>query len=323
MSSDKVLADGLAAGNVNILDGAIGTEMQAMGVPMNSVAWAAMGLETHPYTVRRMHERYIEAGADIITTNTYSSARHNLEPLGLADKTTELNLRAVALAHEARERAAKGRPVWIAGAVSNFGLLTGGEDRHALHRFSSCRSALTTEQSKVYLEDQAAILAESGVDFLIVESTGSQEHRKWILEACRKTGLSVWTGFRCRLDQGDPIVRIGYASATPFEEGLAEVAKIGTEAVAIFHSLIDHTGPAIAVAKRHWKGPLVVYPEAERQDYTAVYRDHSVENKVSPAEYAKIARGWVDEGVQMVGCCCGIGVEYIRPLREALPRRVS
>ena len=95
---------------VIILDGAIGTQLQAMDVPMNSYAWAATALHTSPYTVKRMHENYIDAGVDVITVNTYSSARHNLEPLGLGDLTAELNLRAVMLAQEARDRRAK----WIA-----------------------------------------------------------------------------------------------------------------------------------------------------------------------------------------------------------------
>ena len=60
---------------VILLDGAVGTQLQAMHVPMNNHAWAAAALYTHPFTVRRMHENYIAAGVDVITTNTYASAR--------------------------------------------------------------------------------------------------------------------------------------------------------------------------------------------------------------------------------------------------------
>jgi methionine synthase I (cobalamin-dependent) len=78
---------------------------------------------SHPYTVRKMHEDYIKAGADIITANTCSAAAHNYESAGLTEHVYELNLRAVVLAQEARERVAD-RPVYIAGAVSNFGAWT-------------------------------------------------------------------------------------------------------------------------------------------------------------------------------------------------------
>ena len=127
MSGYESLAKKFADKEVVILDGAVGTQLQAMGVPMNTFAWAAEALHSHPFTVRRMHEDYIRAGCDVITVNTYASARHNLEPLGQADLTRELNLRAVMLADDARERAGKDRPVWIAGSVSNFGLAVGAE----------------------------------------------------------------------------------------------------------------------------------------------------------------------------------------------------
>src|SRR5713101_5779991 len=116
------LQDRIDRGDVIILDGAVGTGLQNLGVPMHGIAWAAAGLQTHPFTTRRLHEIYINAGVDIITTNTYAAARHNLEPLGLGDLTAELNIRAVTLAQEARERAGGDRPIYIAGSVSNFGL---------------------------------------------------------------------------------------------------------------------------------------------------------------------------------------------------------
>jgi len=92
MSDYKTLEGRLAGKEVVILDGAVGTQLQKMGVPMSSLAWAATALQTHPYTVRLMHENYIRAGVDIITVNSYSAARHNLVPLGLGDMTRELNL---------------------------------------------------------------------------------------------------------------------------------------------------------------------------------------------------------------------------------------
>ncbi len=113
----------LERGEVIRLDGAVGTQLQAMGVPMDPYCWAAIANYSHPYTVRKMHEDYIKAGVDVITTNTYSAARHNYEAVGLTDQVIELNLRAVALAQEARDRVAD-RPVYIAGSISNFGAWT-------------------------------------------------------------------------------------------------------------------------------------------------------------------------------------------------------
>ena len=321
MARYQELQDRLDRGDVVVLDGAIGTQLQAMGVPMNLTDWAATGLHTHPYTVRHMHESYIKAGADIITTNTYASARHNLEPMGLGDLTTELNIRAVTLAQEARDRAAGDRPVYIAGSVSNFGLTTGSEPSQA--RPLQHRSAITVEQVKKNLREQAEILVEAGVDFLLVESTGSLEHRKWVSEACSIPGVPKWVGFKVHVDDQDPTVRVGYSSDVPLTRAMDEVLALGGSVVNIFHSNVADTAAALPIVLDKWSGPIGVYPEAARTDYVATYRDPTVVNNVSPAEFLALAQKWVDQGVQIIGGCCGIELEYIRGLREKLPRRIS
>ena len=320
MAQYQDLQDRLDRGDVIILDGAIGTQLQAMGVPMNVTDWAAAGLHTHPYTVRHMHESYIRAGVDVITTNTYASARHNLEPMGLGDLTTELNIRAVVLAQEARERASRGRPVYIAGSVSNFGLTTGSEPSRA--PTLRHRSAITVEQAKSNLREQAEILAEAGVDFLLVESTGSLEHRQWVSEACSMPGLPKWVGFKVHVAKGDPTVRVGYSSDVPLSRALDEVLPLGGSVVNIFHSNVDDTAAALPIVLDKWSGPIGIYPEAARTDYVATYRDPTVRNNVSPEEFATLAQKWIEQGVQIIGGCCGIELEYIRNLREKLPNRI-
>jgi S-methylmethionine-dependent homocysteine/selenocysteine methylase len=322
VSDARQLEARLGRGEVIILDGGVGTQLQQMGVPMDDTAWAATALETHPFTVRRQHELYVSAGADVITTNTYSSARHNLEPLGLGDRTGELNLRAVALAQEARDRAARERPVLVAGSVSSFGLVTGGEPRQALHRYAMRRSAITAEQAQANLFEQAALLAEAGVDLLLAESTSGPLLRRWVLEACLATGLPVWVGFKCRVDPDDPTVKVGYSTDAPLAPHVDEMMALGGAVVAVFHSGVADTAAAIPRVRERWPGPIAVYPEAERTDYTAVSYDATEPSRLSPAEFLAEARRWVSEGVQIVGGCCGVGVEYIRPLRAELPTHV-
>ena len=314
MSEYANLERRLAEREVIVLDGAVGTRLQTMGVPMSGFAWAAVALESHPFTVRRMHEQYIAAGVDIITTNSYASARHNLEPLGLGDRTVELNLRAVMLARDARDTMAKDRPVLIAGSVSNFGLRVACEGNYERRR-----SETSEAQAQANLREQAAVLAEAGVDFLLAESTGGNTHRKWVVEACAATGLPVWAGFMVRFDEGEEVPRLGYSSPQTIEEGFDEVIALGGSVVSIFHSPIAATDAALEVVRDKWRGPICVYPEAERVDYTATYRDDIVATPVTPDEYVAWATGCVAAGVQVVGGCCGIEIEHIRPLRDALP----
>lgn len=317
MSDYAALEKRLADREVILLDGAIGTQLQSMGVPMADFAWAALALHGHPYTVRRMHEMYIAAGVDIITTNTYASARHNLEPLGMVDQVAELNLRAVMLAQDARDKAAKDRPVLIAGSVSNFGLKTGQEAGTGSWSMARRRTETSENQAKANLRQQAEILAEAGVDFLIAESTGGNNHRKWVVEACVATGLPVWDGFKCRLDDG--ICKVGYSSDQTFEDGFDEVVALGGSVAAVFHSSIDATDAALDIVRDKWAGPIAVYPEAERRDYVSVHRDERAETPVGLDDFVAWAQTCVAGGVQIIGGCCGIEIDHIRPLRDALP----
>ena len=322
MSSYADLRARLEARDIIVLDGAIGTQLQHMEVPLSRDAWAAIALETHPFTVRRLHELYIEAGVDVITTNTYSSARHNLLPLGLGDKVHELNLRAVMLAQDARDRAAKERPVWIGGSVSNYGLMAGAELGWADNQYFRDRVETSENQARANLREQAEILAESGVDFLIAEPTGSTVQRRWVFEACVATGLPVWSGFKCRRDAVDGSLKVGYRSDEAFDAEFAALAALGGELVTVFHSPVDATDDALAVVKAQWDGPIGVYPEAERPDYVETHRDDSIETKLTPDEFVARARQWIAAGVQVIGGCCGVELEYIRPLRDALPERL-
>ena len=156
----------ISIGETLLLDGAIGTQLQRLNVPMDNTAWAAKALVTHPSTVLQMHRMYIDQSVDIITTNTYSSARHNLEPLGLGDQVAELNIRAVHLAMEARDRFAQG-PLAVAGSISSFGLTISGESERALHRHARGRTEITERQAIANLNEQAKLLEETGVDFTV------------------------------------------------------------------------------------------------------------------------------------------------------------
>jgi S-methylmethionine-dependent homocysteine/selenocysteine methylase len=322
MANGTELEQRIGKGEVIILDGAVGTQLQRRHVPMNHIAWAGAALETHPYTVQRMHEDYVKAGVDIITTNTFSSARHNLEPIALGDHTYELNLRAVVLAQQAVDRCARDRPVYIAGAVSCFGLKVGDESDVSGASFFGHRTEISVAQAKTNLREQAEILVEAGVDLLLVEVTGGSEHRRWAVEACAELGVPMWVGMRCRQDPGDAILRLGYCSSTPLEEEIREIMALGGSAIAIFHSTLEATAASIPVVKENWPGPIALYPEADRQDYIQTHRDHSESTRISPHDFVDQAKEWVAQGAQIIGGCCGVELEHIAPLRESLPARI-
>lgn len=310
----------IAEGESLLLDGAIGTQLQRLGAAMDNIAWAATALETHVDLVLKMHARYVQGGADIITTNTFSSARHNLEPIGLGDKTIELNRRAVDLALQARQQFAPDKAIAVAGSLSHFGILVGGEPGLALHRHAEpdSQSEFSQAQARRNIREQAECLVEAGVDLLLLESTGNMTQRQWLLQETDHLDVPRWLGYRCRLDDDDDTPRVGYGSQTSFAEGLEVLSQHRIDGVAIFHSLVADTSASLPILRQHWDGIIAAYPEAGRSDYTASLRDDSEASNIMPRELPAIFNAWIEAGVQVVGGCCGIDVEYYTDLKSQL-----
>ena len=313
----EALMTRIAHGETLLLDGAIGTELQRLGVPMDNTAWAATALATHPQTVLQMHRQYLEAGCDIITTNTFSAARHNLDPIDLGARTLELNRLAVELAQQARAQCAA-RPVAIAGSLSQFGILVDGEPGLALHRHAVPGSQVEfgRAQARYNIREQAECLVEAGVDLLLLESTGNMIQRRWLLEETDHLDIPRWLGYRVRLD-GDA-VRVGYGSQELFATSLSILQEHDIDGVAIFHSLVADTSAGLAELRQHWPGLIAAYPEAGRSDYTASSRDDSEASSISPAELVEVFNEWIASGVAVVGGCCGIDAEYYADLEQQL-----
>ena len=347
MANYEKLKNRMDNGEVIILDGAIGTELQSMGVPMHPASWCGPGNYTHGATVRQMHERYIRAGADIITTNTFNTLRPALEASGYGDMVREMNVRAVDAALEARDRAAGDRSVFIAGSIScrmpirdqRTGALTGGTGY-------GYGASLSTDELRVYTDEQAEILAESGVDFFLIENMwADNESRVVASEAAKATGLPVWVAFTASMapDEQTVMMSMGderrYSGAVRMPmwtsswrtidqdmtlvDGIGEIALMKPDVVGVFHARIDVTTAAIQAILDQWTGPIVAYPDAGREDYLETWRDSGVANQESAEELTREAAGWVGMGAQVIGTCCGFGVDYIRALRGALPDRIS
>ncbi len=341
MPDYKDLKARLNSGDTIIHDAAVSTELQSMGVPMDFVAWSGPTNYTHPSSVIQMHERHIRAGSDIITTNTWSTLRPTLERAGYGDFVREINVRAVHLAQKARERAFGGRDVWIAGSLSSH--ISGRDPRTGEIGFGAFSSTpqLSADELRKYYAEVTGIMAEAGVDFFIVEAMGRDNEARMIqAEAAKQTGLPVWIGFNAYIDPNGTVMAGGQQNPTDIAEGiqykgsrtmkdltLAEAVReatyIGPDVISIFHTRIPTATKAVEVVLENWKGPVMVYPDAGRRSTSlAKWYDHSADNEESIEDYINAAQGWIDKGVQIVGACCGFGVDYIKPLRQIIPKKV-
>jgi homocysteine S-methyltransferase len=308
-----------------------------MGVPMDPVAWCGPANYTHPSSVVQVHERHIRAGADIITTNTWSTVRPTLERAGYGAMVREINARAVHLAQEARDRAAGDRPVYIAGSISSN--ITGRDPRTGEIGFGAYFDSprVPADELEDYYREMTGILAEAGVDFFLVEPMGRDNEARVIeAQAAKDTGLPVWVGFDAHVSSDDNVIlggpqrRSGSEGAVPagarpinenmtLAEAIAEVKPVGPDVMAVFHSRIKNMNASLRVMLDVWTGPVMAYPDSGR----AGAGNRTVVNEESTSEFTDAAKEWADMGVQVVGACCGFGSEYVEPLRQALPGKIA
>ena len=277
---------------------------------MNSDVWSGIAHKGHPEIVRQVHEDYIGAGAQVITANTYSTARHVLESLDLGDEVRSINTEAVRLAQAARDIASKGE-TWIAGSMSSMA------------PFSSQQEVAAGEKVADNYQELAEILAEAGVDLIIAEMMRDAENARMVIEAALSTGLPVWIGYSAMMaDDGKSVMSWRWKSSLltgDFGELVETLAPLGGEAAGIMHSQVRDTGPALEIIERYWSGPKLAYAETGRLEKP----DWSFKEICKPDEYVEEVESWISSyGVQIVGGCCGTGPEHIRVLKERLPRHL-
>jgi methionine synthase I (cobalamin-dependent) len=300
----------LAESGIIVLDGGVGSEIQRRGVALDPCAWSGFSHWHHPELVLAIHKDYIRAGAEVITTNTFSSAKHILEDVGLGEDFERINRRAVDLAKQARDEVAS-REVWIAGSLSTIPPL----DRPAT-------VPAGPEVGDNYRR-QARILADAGADLLIAEMLLDSESAVILVDACLATGLPVWAGFSASIAADRTSVHAFRAPGKytamrdqPFEGLLRNVLREDVDVAGVMHTKLPVMAPALSVLARMWSGPKMAYGETGRAGASEWF----FEDIVAPEVYVEHARTWIgDFGVQVVGGCCGTGPEHI----EALSRIVS
>jgi S-methylmethionine-dependent homocysteine/selenocysteine methylase len=300
----------LERNEVVVLDGAMGAELVRRGV-----RWRGHGMRSDAAAVRSLHEEYLGAGADVIRTNTFQLNRRtylnvfrspehmrHIGAPGLETRAAELTRMAAVLAREARERSRREEAV-IAGVMSPLE-----------HCFRPDLSS-GDERARGEHAEVAGLLADGGVDLLLVESMNTVGEARAAAEAARATGLPVWVGFVVGAD-GELL------GGEPLAEGLAAAQAAGAEAVLVSHAPPDDVARALEALATRSTLPFGAYamagafdPPSWKFDY---FPQFSGTEAWSPERYAAAARGWRAAGARIVGGCGGTGPEHVRALKAEL-----
>ena len=294
------------AGAPVILDGGTGTELEARGAPMYDGAWCAMATRLAPEILVDVHRSYIQAGARVIMTNTFSSNRNMLEPAGIGEHFEQLIDDSVSLAKRAREEEDGAKHVAIAGSMSHQVPLAGpGQPRP--ETFPSPALA------RARFSEMADRLAHAGVDFLIMEMMSNPELANPAIEAARATGLPVWVGFSVRANEAGALTSRS-RHALDVEQMFNDISLDGIEVAGLMHSNVTECTQGLRQLREVWSGPLLCYPDS---GYFKMPH-WQFEDIIPPADFAAAAVDWFENGVAVLGGCCGLGVNHIEALAHAL-----
>ncbi|MGX5847022.1 betaine--homocysteine S-methyltransferase [Mesorhizobium sp. PL10] len=285
----------LAEKGVLLADGATGTNLFAMGLEAGEAP--ELLNETAPDTITSLHQNFVDAGADIILTNSFGGTRHRLKLHHAQDRVHALNKRAAEIARAVADKA--GRKVIVAGSVGPTGELL------------VPLGAMTYDEAVEAFAEQIEGLKEGGAEVAWIETMSAPDEIRAAAEAAIRVGLPyTYTG---SFDTaGRTMMGLLPRDIHGVVDGLSETplgvgANCGVGASDILASLLDMT-EAKPEATVIVKGNCGI-PE---------FRGTEIHYSGTPELMADYVRLAVDAGAKIVGGCCGTSFQHLAAMRKAL-----
>ncbi|MGH9472335.1 MAG: homocysteine S-methyltransferase family protein, partial [Terriglobales bacterium] len=290
---------------VLVLDGAMGTMLQQRNLTAEDFGGAALEgcnenlVLTRPDVLLEIHREYLEAGADIIETNSFGSTGIVLAEYGLEHQAVEISRRSAELAREAADAAAAadGRPRWVAGSM--------GPTTKAI----TVTGGVTFEGLREAFSEQAGALLDGGADLLLVETCQDTRNIKAALLGIEQAAAERGAG-RVPVMVSGTIEPMGTMLAGQNAEALwvslahAELLSIGLNCATGPEFMTDHIRTLHSLSHRY----ISCYPNAGLPDEDGKYRE-------TPQSLASQLERFVDHGwVNIIGGCCGTTPAHIRAL---------
>jgi methionine synthase / methylenetetrahydrofolate reductase(NADPH) len=276
--------------NIVLFDGAMGTEIYNKGIFINT-CYDELNI-TNPKLIKEIHRSYIEAGSDVIETNTFGANRLLLQKFGLEDRAYEINFRGAIMAREVA-----GDDIYVAGSMG------------ALNERLEPWGSISEKDAREIFAEQAKALIDGGVDLLILETFSD-------LHLIQQAILGIKEKFNI------PII----ANMTVGDDGNT---SFGTPSD-LFAKKIELWG-ASAVGLNCSVGPKVMLDEVEKMIHAVnipicVIPNAGVPQNIdgrniylaSPEYFAQYAKHFTEAGVRIIGGCCGTNPDFIKAMRTAI-----
>lgn len=256
--------------------------------------WTGKALLTAPPVVRELHEDYLRAGADVVTTNTFRTNVRAVASAGVRETFEELTEIAVRLAREARDNVAPGH--WVAGSIGPV---------------ESCYSpGRVPDQRSLRREHGAMVrtLAAAGVDLIILETMNTAREAAIAARETARAGAPFMVSFTLGAKDGQLL------SGEDLSAAVAGVAEHGPLAVLLNCCHPAVIGPALRQLPAVLSGTGILYGGQAHLALPPPGITWEYPGNCSVQEYAAYAQGWVDQGARVVGGCCGTTPAYIAAL---------
>lgn len=302
---------------ITVLDGGTGRELKRMGAPFRQPEWSALTLIEAPAFVTRVHQAFIDAGADVITTNSYA-----LVPFHIGAERFERDGLALArlagqLAREAADSAQ--RRVLVAGSLPPI-----------------CGSYRAEWFDPLFARPILQTLVEGlrpYVDHWLAETLSSIEEAELVREVIGHDGKPLWLSFTLRDDAAAGSLEPQLRSGQSVVEAVAAAVRLGAHSLLFNCSQPEVMGAAVSVAAQSLRRSaqaasigIGVYANAFMARSMEVKANanadlNDIRSDLTPDDYLVWANDWIERGARIVGGCCGIGPEHIRAIRESITRR--
>lgn len=296
----------MTTASFTVLDGGMGKELLRIGAPFRQPEWSALALIEGPDFVRQAHQNFVDAGAQVIITNTYSVVPHHLGDERFAERGAELATLAARIAREVADAA--GHDVQVAGSLPPlFGSYE--PDNFDPERAPDLFDTLVTAQAGL-------------VDFWLGETISSTAELGAVAAAVADRPEELWVSFTVDDDvpEGGCQLRSGESIGDGVAAALAASGRLG--AILFNCSMPERITPAVALAAEALNAagsdtPLGVYANAfveKEEGYSSngVILEHR--DDLTPEVYAEMASGWLASGATIVGGCCGVRPDHIGAL---------
>jgi len=283
----------LAAGEVLISDGATGTNLQRMGLPLGA-AGEVWVLE-NPEAIRTLAQGFMNAGADILLTCTFGGTRIRLKDSNLVDEFVTVNQRAIEITREV----VRGSDVLVGGSIGPTGQML------------APLGTLTAAEAEAEFAAQAKLMSEGGVDVIVIETLFDLNEAIAAVEGVRSVDQDIPLVCSFSFDRGTRTMMGVSPEDVAAKIGVLDVDLLG---INCGRSLVENL-EALKRLRQVTEKPIWFKPNAGLPE---INDDGNPCYTISPEEMSDWVPQWIDAGAQIVGGCCGTSPEHLAEIAKAV-----